>query len=171
LEEYFLIAEIKSVYDDDGFVSITSFSDSPERFFDLEKVFIEVFGNIKQIFVEDVEVVNKKINLKFANFDSYEDASALVGAKIYVDSENVIQLPEDTYFIHDLIGCKVFREDEFFGELVEVITLSSNDVYVVKDSEDNEVLVPAVKDYISKFDIKTKKIFLTPGCDLNYAED
>jgi ribosomal 30S subunit maturation factor RimM len=49
---YFLIGEIKAVFDDDGFVSIESFSDFYDRFIELEFVFVKIYGVIKKFFIE-----------------------------------------------------------------------------------------------------------------------
>lgn len=171
MKEYFLIAEIKSVFNTDGFVTITSYSDVPSRFFDLEKVMIEIFGTQKEIFIEEVDLHGKEVILKFRNFDSDEDVIGLIGSKLFIDSKDSIELPADSFFIHDLIGSIVLKDDKFFGELIDVMTLSSNDVYVVRDLDANEVLIPAIKDYVEKFDKAEKKLYLTPGCDLDYAED
>jgi ribosomal 30S subunit maturation factor RimM len=84
LEDYFLIAKIISVYDDDGYVKVKSFSDFPERFFLLDKVYIYIFGDYREFFVEDVEKAVKYFLLNFQNFDSETDVEFLVGSSIFV---------------------------------------------------------------------------------------
>ena len=69
LEDYFLIAKIISVYDDDGYVKVKSFSDFPERFFLLDKVYIYIFGDYREFLVEDVEKIEKYI---FISNDIYK---------------------------------------------------------------------------------------------------
>ena len=162
---FFLIAEIKSVFDQAGFVSIKSYSDFTDRFLDLENVFIDVFGGMREFVVEEVETGNSGIILKFQNFESEDDVRFLIGKKIYVSSSDVVKIEDkqDTYFVHDLIGCEVYRNDEYFGIVEDVLSFPANDVYVVKNSNDKEILVPAVKDFVNSVNISEKKIILVPG--------
>lgn len=80
--------------------------------------------------------------------------------KIYVDSENKVSLPNDTYFIHDLVGSKVFINNEFYGSLKDVLNMPANDIYVIHDAENNEILFPALKKYIKSFDADKKVLIL-----------
>ncbi len=164
-KDYFLIAEIKSVNSSDGFVGVRSHSDSAERFLHLEKVFIDIFGGMRKFIVEDVRIDRQLILIKFLNFDTSEDVSFLVGKKVFVEKTDILKIDEEsnTFFIHDLIGCKVVRNDKYIGVLEEVLSLPANDVYVVKDEEGGEILIPAVKDFVLKIDIKNKVLTLVPG--------
>jgi 16S rRNA processing protein RimM len=55
VEEYFLVAKIVSAFGRDGFVKISSFTDFPERFFKLKKVYLVFFGDKKEFLVEEVK--------------------------------------------------------------------------------------------------------------------
>jgi len=164
VREYFLIGEIAGV-DDDGYLSVISYSDFPDRFLRLEKVFVEIFGRKKMVIVEDAEIIDKDIFLKFENFNSAEEAEIFVNKKLFIDSSEAVQLEKDSFFIHDLIECKVFYQNEFIGILKEVLTLPANDVYVVKDESGKEILIPAIKEYFE--DINTEQKIIR----LNYLPD
>ena len=159
LEDYFLIAKIISVYDDDGYVKVKSFSDFPERFFQLDKVYIYIFGDYRAFFIEDVEKIGKYFLLNFLNFNSEIDVEFLVGSSIFVKKNDAVPLENNTFFIHDLIGCKVFFDEKFFGNIVDVLSLNSSDIYVLEDG-DSERLIPAVSEYIKDVDIKGKRVNL-----------
>ncbi len=171
MSEFFLIAEIKAVYDSNGFISLRSYSDFPERFADLEKVYIDVFGDKRIFFVSEVEYTGSEILLKFENFDSEEDTDFLVRKKIYVESEKAVKISEGTYFIHDLIGSKVIQGVEEIGVLSDVLNLRCHDVYVVKDVNDKEILIPAVQDFIKAVKINDKTVELIPGVDLGKDDE
>lgn len=147
-----LVGKIKSVANDNGYLLVTSFSDFPDRFFDLENVYIEIFDSIKKLEVEDVRDLGGEIAMKFCNFDNSEYLSDLIGCSFFVETTDAVKLPENTYFIHDLIGSKVCYKDLFFGELKEVYQLVSNDIYIIETVDGNEVLLPAIKDCIKSFD-------------------
>ncbi len=169
MSEYFLIARIESDYGKEGFVKITSFSDFPERFFNLQKVYVEFFDDKKEFFVEKTKKVNDFIFLKFRNFDSQKDIQSLIGKEIFVDEQSLIALPEGYFFVHDLLGSKVYRNNLEFGVLADVLTLPANDVYVIKHGSE-ELLVPAAFEFIEKFDPINKILVLKPG-DSFYDDD
>ncbi|HUX59991.1 MAG TPA: ribosome maturation factor RimM [Ignavibacteriaceae bacterium] len=169
MSEYFLIARIESDYGKEGFVKITSFSDFPERFFNLQKVYVDFFDDKKEFFVEKTKKINDVIFLKFRNFDSQKDIQSLIGKEIFVDEQSLIVLPEGYFFIHDLLGSKVYRNNLEFGILADVLTLPSNDVYVIKHGSE-ELLIPAAFEFIEKFDPINKILILKPGDSL-YDDD
>jgi len=164
LNDYYLIAEIKDIYNIHGSVIIKSFSDFSERFFQLEKVFINFFGKVKELQIEFVEKVNSTLIMKFRRFNSEEDVLFLVGKKLYINKENLYELPEDTYYIHDLVGSDTYIDSKFFGKMVDVLKLHSNDVYVIKKDDGSEILIPAVEEFIEKILLDENKIFLDPKC-------
>ncbi len=168
MPEYFLIAEIKSFFND-GYVSLFSYSDFPERFFDLKKIYINLFGDMRTLTVEDVRDEND-IFIKIMNFDAEEELKFLLGEKIYVNSENAVKLPDGKVFIHDLIGSRVFRNHTFFGYLNDYFQLTTNDVFAIEDTNGNEILVPVITDYIESFDSENKILTLKPG-DFSFYDD
>ncbi|MEN8192402.1 MAG: ribosome maturation factor RimM [Bacteroidota bacterium] len=169
LEKFYLIAEIVSVFNDDGYVKLRSHSDFPDRFLHLEKVYIDIFDDKREFIVEDVERIEDFFILKLRNFDSDEHVEFLVGATVFVDSENLYPLDDKTYYVHDLIGCKVFFDDKFFGKIEDVLHLSSNDVYVVR-SENTENLIPAISELISSINIDEKVVYLKHDFD-EFSDD
>lgn len=171
MSDFYLIAEIKKIFSEDGFVQIKSYSDFPERFFELNKVFIEVFGNKKKFIVEDVQQHKSNFLLKFKGFSSAESIDFLIGAKVFVDETDVVKPDESTFFIHDLIGSDVYYRGEFFGKLNDVLQLPANDVYVVNHEQNGESLVPALKSTIDKFDAENKKLYLNDEFEFEYDED
>lgn len=171
MDNFFLIAEIKAVHGSNGLVLIDSYSDFSERFFKLNSVFIDLFGSKKEFVVENVIEVGGRIALKFKNFNSGEDVKILVGKKIFVEEKNSVKLSKDTYFVHDLIGSEVFRNSKLLGVVEDVLAYPANDVYLIKDIDQKNLLVPAIKDFIKSFDPLKKRLELVDDCDLLYDDE
>ena len=77
-----------------------------------------------------------------------------------------MRLKKDEYFIADLIGMKVYTEDEaYLGELTEVITTGANDVYTVHMENGKDVLIPAIGQCILNVDVEheTMQVQLLEG--------
>ncbi len=167
MSEYFLIAKITSVYNKEGFVKAEIYSDFPERFESLKEIFLDFWGEKKLFIVENVKRHKGFFLFKFFNFYSERETSVLVGKEIYIDEKLKVELPENNYFIHDLISSSVFSRNEKVGIVVDVINTPANDVLVINDTNGKEVLVPFVLAYIDKIDsgekiIKLKDLDLDP---------
>jgi 16S rRNA processing protein RimM len=168
--DFYLIATVTSVLGKKGSVKIISYSDYPERFFNLSKVYIDFFGEKKLFFVENVKQNKDFFTVKFKNFNSEKDSEILVGKEIFVDEENLVRLPDNHFFIHDLIGSRVTKDDKELGVIKDVLQYPANDVYVIEDIGGKEILLPAILRFIESFDAVKKILKLKPGEDL-YEDD
>ena len=171
MAEYYLIAEIERLVGKNGFVRIIPISDYPERFFNLENVYLDFWEDKKAFVVTDVKKHREGFLLKFQNFDSIRDSQVLVGRKVFVDDDAVVRLPENHFFIHDLIDVKVFIKNEKIGVVTEVLKLPANDVLVVKKSDGTEQLIPFVLEFIGKFQPEKKRLSLKIEKDFFEDED
>ena len=169
MKDFFLIAKISSLHRRNGFVKIELFSDFPERFSDLEKVFIDFWGEKKLLFLEAVKYAGKSVLLKFRNFDSDRDAGVLIGRELFIERVDLIDLPDDSYFIHDLIGSKVFQSGTEIGRIEDILTLPANDVLVINKEDGTELLIPLVLEYIEEFDPEKKRLLLNE--EMNFDDE
>ena len=163
--EYILIAKIEQLFGKDGFVKVQSFSDFPNRFQILKKVYLDFWGDKKIFYIQDVKDVNGRITIKFKNFDSPRDSEVLIGREVFVDEEDSVRLPENHFYVHDLIGCQVLIEKQKIGIVSDVIRGKANDVLVILTDDKKENMIPFVLSYIEKFDAAVKKIFLNVSKD------
>lgn len=127
-----------------------------------------VFGGYRKFFIDNVEESNESVIIRFKNFFSKKDAQFLAGCKVYVNENDAVIPDEGIYFIHDLLGCEVYIKDKFFGKLIDIYQLSTNDVYIIEKPDNKQVLIPAVKDYIENFNQQLKKLYLK---EADYSED
>ena len=130
-----------------------------------------MFGDFRTFYVEKTEFDKNIFSIKFKNFDSSEEVSFLLRKKIYYDQKNSDQIAENLTYINDLIGSKVFRNSEFFGYLIDVLSLPANDVFVIEKNNGEEILIPAVEDYIDSFDKGKKKLILREGSEPIYDDE
>ena len=65
---------------------------------------------------------------------------------------------EDVYYLHDILGARVQdTAGEALGELADVFSTGSNDVYVVRGPR-GELLLPALDDVVLEVDVKAHRI-------------
>lgn len=168
MDDLYLIAKIVSLHGLDGSVRIISYSDFPERFFRLKGVKIDFFGKYKDFEVENVISEGENFVIRFKNFSTREASEALIGKEIFVTKENLVELPDGYFYIHDLVGSKVYRKGILLGEITEVLQLPANDVYVIKGEK--EILIPALRRLIVSFSPEKKELILNEEEDL-YDEE
>ncbi|MBN2572675.1 MAG: 16S rRNA processing protein RimM [Ignavibacteriales bacterium] len=165
-DNFIIIGKIKSCQKREGYLLIIPVSNYFQRFFNLRYVLIDIFGDLRKFYIEEVSFDMKDIYVKFLNFNTFDDISFIIGKNIFIDSSDELVLQKDSYFIHDLIDCSVYKGKLFLGKLVNVLSLSANDVYVIEDNNGKEILIPALKKIIKMIDIKDKKLFLSEDFEL-----
>ncbi|NOX89495.1 MAG: 16S rRNA processing protein RimM [Calditrichaeota bacterium] len=145
----FVVGKILKPHGIKGSVKAEIITSFPEHFLDLEKVFIEQKNQKQAYSIEEVRLSNRFVFIKFVEVNSIEEALELRGRYLYIPEEDLIPLGEDEYYIHELIGMKVFDEHGvLLGTLADVWTFSANDVYVLKTVQGEEKLIPAVKQVV-----------------------
>ncbi len=160
MKDYFLVAKITSHFSKEGFVKIEPYSNFPKRFFELEIVFIDFWGDKKKLEVDEVKQLNNTFAFKFKLFDTKRDAGVFIGKKMYIEENDLVELPEHNYYIHDLIGSKVFQNDDEIGEVTDVLSPPANDVIIITGKGKKEILIPLVLDFIEGFDPEKKILIL-----------
>ena len=149
-----------------GEVKVFPTTDDPKRFKKLKQVLLDTGKDMLPLEVEHVKFFKNMVILKFKGYDRIEDIMGFKGKNLYVTRENAVRLKKDEYFIADLIGMKVYTEDEaYLGELTEVITTGANDVYTVRMENGKDVLIPAIGQCILNVDVEheTMQVHLLEG--------
>lgn len=137
-----------------GEVRIYPLTDRKERFEELDCLYLEDETNM-ELEIEKVRYKNKLVILKFKDLDSINDVEKLKNKYIAIDKEKIKELPEDTYYIFDLVGLEVIEEDNtYIGKLIDVIQNPTQDLYVVQHEDSKKkIFIPAVKEFIKEIDI------------------
>ncbi len=108
--------------------------------------------------------------LSFEEVTDREAAEDLHNEWLYIPEEAAMQLDEDSFWVHDIIGLNVQNESlERLGEVVDVIFTGANEVYIVRPvagiNQDRELLIPALADVIRSVDLEAGAVTvrLLPG--------
>ena len=159
MEEYFEIGQIVNTSGLKGEIKIKPFTDDITKFNDFKTIYISVKKELKEFQVEKVRFSKNMVFLKLRGIDTIEEAENYRNLYLKRKRDKDEKLEEDTYYIVDLIGCRVCTDDQKeLGKVVDVFSTGSNDVYVVKDEIGKQVLLPAIKDVIKTVDIENKLI-------------
>lgn len=153
------IGQIVNSYGIKGFLKVVPFTDDEHRYSDLKTIYIEKNKKLEKMEIEEVKYHKNLVLLKLKGIDDINCTEQYKNCYIKIDRKDAVKLPEDTYFIVDLIGIEVYTDEEKkLGDLIDVFPTGSNDVYVVKDELGKQVLLPAIGEVIKSVDIKNKKM-------------
>lgn len=158
MKDILAVGQIINTHGIKGELKVFPLTDDMRRFRRLKYVLIDD----KEVLVSWCKLQNDRVILKLEGIDSIEQGERLKTKYLYVRREDAVKLPSDTYFIADLIGCKVYdTENSYIGEIYQVIKTGSNDVYWIKDGK-KEVLVPAMKEFVTDINIQEEKVIIRP---------
>ncbi len=140
------IGQIVNTYGIKGFVKVQPFTDDIRRFEDLKQVYLQVKERLETFEIEEVKYHKHMVLLKLKGIDDINQAEKYRNAYLKIDRKDAVILPEDTYFIADLLEMEVTTEEgEILGKITDVYPTGSNDIYVVKNEEGKQILLPAIR--------------------------
>lgn len=160
MERYLIVGKITGTQGIRGEVRVYPYTESPERFDELEHVFVDR-ALTKKMVIETSRGKKNMVVLKFQGVNTVEEAEKLKDMELLIDRETQgRELDEDEHYIVDLIGKKVIDAVHgTLGTLEDVLTHTGQDLYVVKlDGSGKQLLIPGVKPFIERVDLESGEI-------------
>ncbi len=171
MDDFFLIARVVSVSVKDGFLKLKLFTDHPEKLYSTKYVFVDFWGSKKKFFVEEILKRGESILLKLKNFSTERELQAFVGKDIFLKQKDLPPLPDNSFYIHDLIGCEIYCSDKYLGKVKDVISTPGNDVLEIADKDNKIKLLPFVLKFFDEINTEQKIIFVKKDSGICDDED
>lgn len=143
-----------------GEIKVKPLSDHPRRFAEMpgQRMLWRRQDEFRRLTVRSVNEQGRYYILALEGCDSRVEAEQLVGGQLVVAQADVLPLPTDTYYCFQIVGLEVFDEHGArLGVVREVLSLKSNDVYVIAGTS-GEILLPAIRSAIKEIDLVQKRI-------------
>ncbi len=166
MEELLQVGAVTSTHGLRGEVKVYPTTDEPSRFKKLKEVIADAGGRQVTLKITQTRFFKQMVIIRFAGIDTIEEAEKYKGAKLYVDREHALSLAEDEYFYADLEGLTVRTEEgELLGVIRDILQTGANDVYIIRQENKKDLLIPAIKDCIRQVDLEhgTMTVHLLPG--------
>jgi len=97
--------------------------------------------------------------VRFHGIKTPEEAGLYRNTWVYVPAANRPELPEGEYYHHQLLGLNVITDEGVdLGVLVDILETGANDVYVVREADGKETLLPAIPSVILDIRIADRQI-------------
>ena len=160
--EWATIGKIVAPFGLRGEVKVFSLSDIPNRFAELEMVYLGT--SHKRVRIESVRPYKGTMFvLKLHGVDDMNAAEALRDVELMIPSAELAHLPPDSYYQHDILGLQVLRlNGEAIGAIVEILPTGGNDVYVVRRADGRQALIPAIKQVVKQIDLVRRTMYIDP---------
>ncbi len=156
--EFITIGKILSPWGIEGKLKVQVETDFPERFAPSSEVYI----SRRSATISSVEWRAGQVIIKLSTIDSIRDAEKLRGQLVEIHNSQLQALPDGQYYHFQLIGLEVqTTQGEPLGEITDIITMSSNDTYVVKGNS-GEILIPAIEDVVKSVDLDKGCLIIEP---------
>ena len=156
METRFQVGVITSPHGIAGEVNVFPTTDDPKRFRRLKEVILVKGKTESTVEIESVKFFKQMVILKLKGYDDRDGVEKLRQCSLLIPRENAVRLQKDEYFIADLIGLKVLdadQSDEEIGTLEDVMSTGANDVYVIRKTSGEELLLPAIKQCVLEVNV------------------
>ncbi|HEU4781945.1 MAG TPA: ribosome maturation factor RimM [Ktedonobacterales bacterium] len=147
------VGEIVGAFGIRGEVKVLPQTDFPDRFARTPTLYL---GDARA--PRGVQSARQHQRIVVLKLDGVDDATAaqrLRGLTLWIPEAERMPLTEDQFYLHDVVGLKVVHVNgQPLGEVVDFITGSGNDLFVVRATPGGrDVLLPAVREFIRELDI------------------
>ena len=165
---FLIIGKIVKPHGIRGEVSAVIITELPERFEWLETVFLSRDSEDvapRPVAVRAVRFHKGQVLLRLAGYDTRNEAETLRATWLMAPEAEGIPLAEGEHYHFQLEGLSVYTEEgEFLGTVAEIIRTKANDVFLVRDGEE-ELLLPDIDEVIKGIDVDSGRmtVHLLPG--------
>lgn len=156
--EFIVIGRIGRPVGLQGECIVTPMTYDPARFQDLTYVYVTDALH-RRLKIDSVRYLPNGIHVRFAGITDRDSVAQLRNKMIEIDAAERIELPDDVYFHDDLVGCEVADSNgTIIGRVTEVRESTANDLYVVRNADEKELMIPAIDPFIASIDTEEKRI-------------
>ncbi|RLA08933.1 MAG: 16S rRNA processing protein RimM [Gammaproteobacteria bacterium] len=152
---------VSGCYGVKGWVKIYSLTDPISNILKYQPWFFKIGESFEQIKALETKNHHNRIIANIDKLINKNQAIGLVGKKIYI-KKDVIPKLENEYYWSELTGLQVINQSQdLIGEIIGHITTTVHDVMVVKNKNNQEVLIPWVMGvFIKNVDLKNLTVWV-----------
>ena len=158
-KDFLEIGKIVGVHGIKGIMRVQPWCDDASFFCSFKRFYL---NNNTELQVEISKPHGNVMLLKVKDIDTVEQAETLRG-NILLISRDDAKLPEGRHFIEELIGCKVYDQenDTLLGKITDVTQNPANDIWHIVNNG-KEYLHPAIDDCIISIDVEKEIAVIKP---------
>ena len=160
--EWATIGKIVAPFGIRGELKVFSLSDVPDRLVSLKAVYVgpeRISYAIKSVRPYKGDM----LLLKLGGVDDANAAETLRNSDLCIPASELATLPPDSYYQHDILGLQVYLLDNReIGTIADIWSTGGSDIYVIKNRDGQEILIPAIKEVIKQIDLTRHVMYIDP---------
>ena len=160
-EDCFLLGHITRPHGYKGELVAVFDTDQPERYIELESVFVETHGELVPFFIVNLDQNSKgHFILRFEDIEPAE-ALKMIDRNLWLPLSLLPPMSGKSFYFHEVIGFDII--DTVYGSVgkcVEILESSAQPLFRIMNGE-TEILVPAVDQIIQTIDRDKSEITIT----------
>ena len=149
-----------------GEVTVQVLTDAPGDRFVPGTQFVVEPASAGPLTVESARWNKDILLLAFEEVETRNDAEALRGAKLFIETEELDEDDDEGWYEHELVGLDVRVGDAVVGKVSGLRTMPVQDLLVVTDQAGEEILIPFVEQIVPEVNVADKYVLLTPPAGL-----
>jgi 16S rRNA processing protein RimM len=162
-DEMALVGRIARAHGIRGQIIVNPETDFPEeRFQPGAELFVERGGTIEAVKITTARFHRERPVIGLEGVATMTEAEQFAGLELRVPRDRLAALPPDTFYRHDLIGCRVETADGSEVGVVSDVEGSMAGSRLVVDGGLGEVLIPLVAGICTLVDPAGKRIVVDP---------
>ena len=160
-EDCFYLGKIVKKYSFKGELILKLDTDQPEIYENLNAIFLDMGKTLVPYFIESsLFQKGNHMRIRFEDVNSEEEAEFLLKRDAYLPIDLLPKLKGNQFYFHEVTGFVL--EDVNFGKVGIITSIndtSAQPLFVVT-TDNTEILVPMVDDFIEQIDRVNKKIIV-----------
>ncbi len=167
---HLIIGRVRASWGRRGEVRAEVLTDFPERFGQMTRILV---GEEHRPYrLSSARLQQGEAILKLEGIDTPEQAGELRGEFLYVPVAEAMPLATDVYYHYQILGLEVYTTSgKFLGQVTDILETGANDVYVVRNANRREVLIPALAEVVQEVDLEHHRMLVTPPPGLVEEEE
>lgn len=161
MAELYNVGKIVNTQGIKGEVRVISKTDFPEkRYKKGSKLLLDQAGNKMIELTVASHRKHKTFDIvSFENHPNINDVEKYRDGILKVTAEQLGELPENEFYLHQIIDISVQDEEgNKLGKVTEVLSPGANDVWVIKQPNGKDLLIPYIEDIVLKVDLENKLV-------------
>lgn len=163
MTNYYKVGKIVNTHGIRGEVRVISTTDFTEERYQVgEKLFL--FREDQEVLPLTIASYRRHKNFDLLSFEghpSINDVEKYRDGILKVSKEETIELPENEFYYHEIIGAKVVEENgNELGKIKEILSPGANDVWVVQRPKKKDVLLPYIDSVVKTVDLENGVIYV-----------
>lgn len=158
---FLVVGKLRKSHGVRGEITMEVLTDFPDRLRPRREVFV---GDEHQpLRIASVRWKDRFLLIAFDQYDDCDKVNEFRNQLVYTRAERLPDLQKGAYYFHELLGLRVVDEGgKILGRVDEILETGANDVYVVKNEEGSEILLPVVDDVILQVKLEEGEMIVRP---------